>query len=122
MRLTPTSRLSPLAAWLILSGAVATLFPRTIEQTQLILAAAMLLSIFWLPGRRYRSAPFLFLFALVALLALNVRIPLPISWHPLLKLLLRLLIWAALLNIIISSLIAYLLRTAHHDRSPGPTA
>lgn len=119
---TPASRLSPLAAWLILAGAVVTLFPLNLEQIQIILAAAMLLSVFWLPGRRYRSAPFLFLFALVALLALNVNIPLPASWHPLLKLIFSLIIWAALLNILLGSLIAYLLRTSYPARSPGHSA
>lgn len=112
MNLALEKRLSPLAAWMILAGASATFFPLRLEQLYVILMAAMLLSALWLPGRRYRSAPFLALYAGTALLALNLTIPLPSSWHPILRLIVILGIWTVVLIIPLSVLLILLLRTA----------
>lgn len=122
MKLEAEHRLPPLAAWLILAGASLTLFPLHLEHLYSILIATIALSISWLPGRRYRSAPFLALYALTALTALNVPLPLPNAWHPLVILILTLTIWGAVLTVPLSILIFYLLRTArpnhtrHHSR------
>jgi hypothetical protein len=107
---------SPLAAWLILAGAVATLFPLSLEYITAILATAAVLSIVWLPGRRLRSGPFLILYTTTATLALVVSLPLPTAWHPLPRLLLALGIWGVLLTAPLAALLTHLLRTARpHD-------
>jgi hypothetical protein len=104
--------LSPVAAWFILAGAVATLFPLRLEHIQMILAATALLAAAWLPGRRLRSAPFLLVYLITAALALKVSLPLPGSSHPVASLLLVLAVWAIVLIIPLSSFMYYLFRTA----------
>lgn len=109
--------LSPLAAWLLLAGAVTTLFPLTLEQTLIILIITAALSIVWLPGKRLRSAPFVVLYAATALLALIIPVPLPAVWHPLAKLLVTLCLWGLVLALPLAGLLAYLFRTREPNRS-----
>lgn len=103
---------SPLAAWLILAGALITLFPLKLEHLEIILILVTLLSLPWLPKKRLRSAPFLLLYIVFAILALKLPLPLPISWHPIAQLLIVLFIWVSLLYIPLSILLYYLLHTA----------
>lgn len=107
-------RLSPLAAWLILAGALATLFPLRLEHIEIIFALVTLSTLPWLPRLRRRSAPFLLLYVTFAILALKIPLPLPNSWHPIARLLLVIIFWALSLIIPLSILIHYLFRT---DRS-----
>lgn len=109
---------SPLAAWLLLATAVTTLFPLKLEHVITMLIAAALLSVIWLPGRRMRSAPFVVLYALTAVLALTVPLPLPGNWHPLVRLLLTLGAWGLVLALPLAGLLAYLLRTAAELNRP----
>ena len=112
MKASVATKLSPLAAWLILTAAVATIFPLKLEYLWSILITTTLLAMLWLPGRRIRSAPFLLLYIVTALLALSISLHLPTTLHPLAKLLLTLLAWGLILTIPLSGLIYYLLRTA----------
>lgn len=110
-------RLSPLAAWLILAGALATLFPLRLEHIEIIFILTTLLTLPWLPRLRRRSAPFLLLYVAFAILALKVSLPLPNSWHPIARLLFIILFWALSLIIPLSILIYYLFRTALPNRT-----
>lgn len=115
-------RLSPLAAWLILAGALATLFPLRLEHIEIIFTLTTLLTLPWLPRLRRRSAPFLLLYVVFAILALKVPLPLPNSWHPVAQLLFIILFWALSLIIPLSVLVYYLFRTAgsnHARQHPG---
>lgn len=111
------SRVSPIAAWLVLGGAAASLFPLQLEGLYAILLGTMLLSVIWLPGRRLRSAPFLALYTITAIMALNVHVPLPSTWHPLVRLLLTVAAWAIPLIVSLAFIIAYLLRTARPNHA-----
>lgn len=105
-------QLSPLAAWLVLAGCLATLFPLKLEQLEIILISVALLSLLWLPKKRTRSAPLLLLYAASAVLALKLPLPLTASWHPLAQLLFILFVWASLLCVILSILFYYFFLTA----------
>ena len=108
----PTLKPSPLAAWLILAGALITLFPLKLEHLEIILITVTLLSLPWLPKKRLRSAPFLLLYVVFAIMALNIPLSLPTSWHLLTQLLTSLVIWALLLTTPLSLLVYYLFHTA----------
>lgn len=114
---TFTLRPSPLAAWLILASALATLFPLRLEHIEIIFALTTLLTFPWLPRLRRRSAPFLLLYVAFALLALKVPLPLPNSWHPVARLLFITLFWALSLTIPLSILVYYLFRTARSNHT-----
>lgn len=109
---TLSFKLSPLFAWLILAGALTTLFPLKLEHLEIVLILVTFLSLPWLPKKRTRSAPLLLLYVAFAILALILPLPLPISWHPLTQLLLILIIWAFFLYIPLSIFLYYLFRTA----------
>ncbi len=119
-----TLRLSPLAAWLILAGMLATLFPLRLEHIEIIFVLTTLFTIPWLPRRRRRSAPFLLLYVVFAILALKVPLPLPNSWHSVARLLFVIIFWALSLIIPLSILVYYLFHTApsnhagQHSRQP----
>ena len=105
-------KLPPLAAWLILAGALATLFPLRLEHIEIIFALVTLSTLPWLPRQRRRSTPFLLFYVAFAILALKVPLPLPNSGHPVARLLFIMLFWALSLIIPQSILIYYLFRTA----------
>lgn len=107
-----SSRLCPLAAWLILAGALITLFPLKLEHLEIIIILVTLLSLSWLPKKRLRSAPFLLLYVAIAILALNVSLPLPNSWHPLAQLTFVITFWALALSVPLATLVYYLFHTA----------
>ncbi len=109
----------PLAAWVTMAGALVTQLPLRLEQLWLILGAAAVLSLPWLPPSRRRSGALLLAYVALAWLALVVAWPPPADWHVLTRLAVPLLLWTAVTTIAVGCIIYYLLHTAgRQNNSP----